>query len=103
MATCMFAALTLGPCDGGATEDAGALPSLVVGYQNSPAMALVMVADKRDLFRQNGVDVDLRDFTAGKIALQAFLGGSLDVAVAGDMPTGLALLQGQDFVAFAEV
>lgn len=76
---------------------------LRVGYQTSPAMALIMVAQDRKLFEQAGADVDLREFTAGKFALQAFLGGSLDVAVAGDMPTGLALLQGQKLAAFAEV
>jgi len=76
---------------------------LRVGYQNSPAMALIMIADERKFFDAHHVRVDLKEFTAGKFALQAFLGGSLDVAVAGDVPTGLALLQGQHFVAVGEV
>ena len=72
---------------------------LVVGYQTSPAMALIMVAEAKGYFDK----VQLKEFTAGKLALQAFLGGQLDVAVAGDVPIGLALLQGQKPVAFAEV
>ncbi len=83
--------------------ETGEKQALRIGYQNSPAMALIMVAQDREFFQQAGVDVSLRDFTAGKFALQAFLGGSLDVAVAGDVPIGLALLQGQRLVAFAEV
>jgi ABC-type nitrate/sulfonate/bicarbonate transport system substrate-binding protein len=76
---------------------------LVVGYQNSPAMALIMIAEEQGLFKEHNLDINLREFTAGKFALQTFLGGSLDVAVAGDMPIGLALLQGQKLTAFAEV
>lgn len=72
---------------------------LVVGYQTSPAMALIIIADARGYFP----GVKLREFSAGKLALQAFLGGSLDVAVAGDVPIGLALLQGQRLTAFSEV
>lgn len=76
---------------------------LRVGYQNSPAMALVMIAEEKAYFDANNVNVELVEFTAGKFALQAFIGGSLDSAIAGDMPIGLALLQGQDVVGIAEV
>jgi ABC-type nitrate/sulfonate/bicarbonate transport system substrate-binding protein len=76
---------------------------LRIGYQNSPAMALVMVAEHEKLFDKRGVSVALQEFTAGKFALQAFLGGSLDGAIAGDVPIGLALLQGQQFLAVGEV
>ncbi|HEV3158275.1 MAG TPA: ABC transporter substrate-binding protein [Candidatus Baltobacteraceae bacterium] len=76
---------------------------LKVGYQNSPAMALVIVADSEHYFAKHDINVELKEFTAGKFALQAFLGGSLDVAVAGDVPVGLALLQGQRLVTVAEV
>src|SRR5215211_6884736 len=62
---------------------------LTVGIQVSPAMALVMVAKDKNFFDQEGLDVELKEFTAGKFALQAFLGGSLDFAVAGEVPTTL--------------
>lgn len=69
---------------------------VTIGIQVSPAMALVMVAKDKGFFRDAGVDVELREFTAGKFALQAFLGGSLDFAVSGDVPVALAVLQGND-------
>lgn len=77
--------------------------SLKVGYQNSPAMALIMIADAKGYYKDHKVDVDLQEFTAGKLALHAFIGGSLDVAVAGEVPVGLALLQSQHFSVVGEV
>ena len=77
--------------------------SLRIGYQNSPAMALIMVAEDCGFFKEPGVEIELKEFTAGKFALQAFFGGSLDVAVAGDVPIGLALLQDQKLRAVGEV
>jgi ABC-type nitrate/sulfonate/bicarbonate transport system substrate-binding protein len=76
---------------------------LSVGFQVSPAMALVMVAKDMGYFDKAGIDVELREFTAGKFALQAFLGGSLDIAVSGEVPVTLATLQGNNFRVIAQV
>lgn len=82
---------------------AAPLPTLSVGIQVSPAMGLIMVADKKGLFKANGLDVQIKEFTAGKFALQAFLGGSIDVAVSGEVPVALSTLQGNDFKVIAQV
>ncbi|HEY1607417.1 MAG TPA: ABC transporter substrate-binding protein [Allosphingosinicella sp.] len=87
---------------GGASGSGQQRPKLTVGYQVSPAMALIIIADDQHLFG-SGTEVKLVNYEAGKLALQSFLAGSIDVAVAGDMPTGLALLQGQKLTAFTEV
>jgi ABC-type nitrate/sulfonate/bicarbonate transport system substrate-binding protein len=50
-----------------------------------------------------GVDVEIKEFTAGKFALQAFFGGSLDVAVSGEVPVALSTLQGNKFRVLAQV
>lgn len=76
---------------------------LTIGIQTSPAMAMVMVAKDKGFFEQEGIDVELKEFTAGKFALQAFLGGSLDFAVAGEVPVTLASLQGSDFKVISQV
>ncbi len=80
-----------------------ALPKLTVGIQVSPAMTLVMVAEDEGFFDKAGVDVELKEFTAGKFALQAFLGGSLDIAVSGEVPVTLSTLQGNEFRVVAQV
>ncbi len=76
---------------------------ITVGIQTSPAMALVMVAKEKNFFGEEGIDVELKEFTAGKFALQAFLGGSLDFAVAGEVPVTLATLQGSKFLVLSQV
>lgn len=79
------------------------LPELTVGIQVSPAMTLVMVAEDKGFFDNAGVDVVIKEFTAGKFALQAFLGGSLDIAVSGEVPVTLSTLQGNKFRVLAQV
>jgi len=74
-----------------------------IGIQMSPAMALLMVAKDKHYFSDEGIDVTLQAFTAGKFALQAFLGGSLDFAVAGEVPVTLAMLQGSRFRVLTQV
>lgn len=85
------------------TGNGSELPKLSVGIQSSPAMALVMVAEEEGFFDEEGVDVQIEEFTAGKFALQAFLGGSVDVAVPGDVPACLAALQGHDLAVVGQV
>src|SRR4051812_29056070 len=59
-----------------------------IGIQASPAMALIMTAKEQGLFEVEGLDVEVEPFTAGKFALQALLGGSLDYCVSGEVPIG---------------
>jgi ABC-type nitrate/sulfonate/bicarbonate transport system substrate-binding protein len=74
------------------------LTKITLGIQTSPAMALVMVAKEKDFFKQQGLDVALKEFTAGKFALEAFLSGSLDYSISGDVPAALALMNGNEFI-----
>lgn len=76
---------------------------VTIGIQTSPAMALVMVAKDKGFFEKQGLDVELKEFTAGKFALEAFLGGSLDFSISGDVPAALATLQGNKFLVPAQV
>lgn len=79
------------------------LSKISIGIQTSPAMALVMVAKDKGFFEKQGLDVEIKEFTAGKFALEAFLGGSLDYSVSGDVPMTLASLQGNRFIIPAQV
>ncbi|MCH7883453.1 ABC transporter substrate-binding protein [Patescibacteria group bacterium] len=84
-------------------KQSGALKHVTVGIQTSPAMALVMVAKDKGFFAAQGLDVELKEFTGGKFALEAFLGGSLDFSISGELPVTLAVLQGNTFVVPAQV
>lgn len=84
-------------------ETIGAKTKATMGIQVSPAMALVMVAKDKGYFDEQLLDIQFQEFTAGKFALQAFLGGSLTFAVAGDVPITLATLQGSNFKVLTQV
>ena len=91
------------PKEGKTEVAAEAIPTLTVGIQISPAMGLLMVAEDKGFFTKNRVNVTLKEFTAGKFALQAFLGGSLDMAVCGEVPVTLSTLQGNKFKVISQV
>src|SRR5260221_1583874 len=74
-----------------------------IGIQTSPAMGLVMTAKEAACFDVEGLDVELVPFTAGKFALQALLGGSLDYCVSGEVPVALATLQGNKLTVLSQV
>jgi ABC-type nitrate/sulfonate/bicarbonate transport system substrate-binding protein len=87
--------------DRGKSQDS--LQKITVGIQVSPAMTLVMVAKDKGFFQNEGLNVELKEFTAGKFALQAFLSGSIDFAVSGEVPVCLAALQRNDIRVIAQV
>jgi NitT/TauT family transport system substrate-binding protein len=74
---------------------------VTLGIQVSPAMALVMIAKDRNLFKK--IDVEIKEFTAGKFALQSQLGGAIDYCVSGEVPVCLATLQGNPLRTVAQV
>jgi ABC-type nitrate/sulfonate/bicarbonate transport system substrate-binding protein len=80
-------------CEKKSQSDAGRT-KVSIGIQVSPAMTLLMVAKEKGFFAKRGLDVELKQFTAGKFALQAFFAGSLDFAVSGEVPVCLAVLAG---------
>jgi ABC-type nitrate/sulfonate/bicarbonate transport system substrate-binding protein len=79
------------------------LTKVTIGIQVSPAMTLMMVAKDKGFFSKEGLDVELKQFTAGKFALQAFLSHSIDFAVSGEVPVGLASLQGNQLRVVTQV
>lgn len=79
------------------------LTKVSIGLQVSPAMTLVLTAKDKGFFLEQGLDVEIKEFTAGKFALQAFLSGSLDFAVSGEVPVCLASLQGNQLRVITQV
>lgn len=101
LAVCLSACGQSGQVAGASSP--GGLPQVSIGIQISPAMAVPMVAKDLGFFAREGVDVQLKQFSAGKFALQAMLGGSVDLAVSGDVPVALAVMQGNDIRVLTQV
>ena len=78
---------------------------LAIGIQNSPSNALVIIADKKGFFDSTKVKVNVKEFSAGKLALQALLGQSndLDVAVSAETPVVLSTLGGNKLKVISQI
>jgi ABC-type nitrate/sulfonate/bicarbonate transport system substrate-binding protein len=77
---------------------------ITLGIQTSPAMAIPMVAKDKGFFEKNGLDVEIKEFSAGKDALTAFLANSVDFSISGEVPAGLAMANtNQKFIIPAQV
>ena len=76
---------------------------ITLGMQVGPASTLLMVAKDKGFFEEEGVNVQLVEFTAGKFALQAFLAGSLDLTASGEVPVILAALQRNKFYVITQI
>jgi NitT/TauT family transport system substrate-binding protein len=101
--TMVLAVGTMGCSEKAAPPPKQPVAKVTMGIQVSPAMTLVMVAKDKGFFSQEGVEVELKEFTAGKFALQAFLSKSIDFAVSGEVPVCLASLQGNQIRVVAQV
>lgn len=79
------------------------LPTVRLGLQNAPATGLIKVAVDKNFFEEEGINVVVKEFTAGKFALQALIGGSLDLVTPAEFPVTLATLNGEKLSILTEV
>jgi len=96
--------IMMSSCGSKVPSDSSRSIPLILGIQTAPVAAVPIVAYERGFFKEEGLDVALQEFTAGKFALQALLSGSVDVATPAEVPPTLALLQGHSgkFVIIAQ-
>jgi ABC-type nitrate/sulfonate/bicarbonate transport system substrate-binding protein len=78
---------------------------LTVGIQNSPSNSLVIIADQKGFFDTTKVKVTVKQFSAGKLALQALLGqaNDIDIAVCAETPIALSTLGKNRVNVFTEI
>ena len=78
---------------------------LTIGIQNSPSNALIIVAVNKGFFDTTKVKIVIKEFSAGKLALQALLGqvGDLDIAVSAETPVTLSTLGGNKIKVISEI
>jgi len=79
------------------------VPHVRLGICTQPANGLLWVAIDQNLFSQEGLDVEVKEFSAGKLALQALAGGSLDLAVSAELPVVLATMNGEKLSTLTQV
>lgn len=96
VATVILAGCTTQQADSGS-------PKATIGLQLTPTSTLIQIADEKGFFKKNGVEVEIKEFTAGKLALQAMLSSSVDFASPADVPVLLAKAQGNELYTLAEI
>jgi ABC-type nitrate/sulfonate/bicarbonate transport system substrate-binding protein len=82
---------------------AGSYVNVTVGVPVTPMSTLLYVAKDKGFFEEEGVNVDMVEFSAGKLALQAFLAGSLDLAATGEVPLVYAAMNGNRFYVITQL
>ena len=53
---------------------------LTLGVATGEYSTLIYIAEKKNFFREQGLDVSIRDFQAGALAVDALVGDQVDVA-----------------------
>lgn len=72
-----------------------------IGIQ--PSNGLLWVAVDKGFFAEEGLSVQVQEFAAGKLALQALLGGSLDLVTPAEFPVVLASVNGEKLSILTQV
>lgn len=62
------------------------LIKVVLAQNPVPHSALPIIAQKMGFFEQEGLDVDVREFTTGKLCFDAMLGGGADFSTVAETP-----------------
>lgn len=70
---------------------------IILGTTPNLQTAPIVVALDQGYFREAGVEIELVNFTSGRAALEAILGGQLDMAFMAEYPVAVAALNDQDF------
>ncbi len=76
---------------------------LRIGVQDNAVCALPYIAEKMGYFGRRGLDVKIRVYPSGKLALQALFDGEVDVATVADVPIVVHSFQREDFAVFATI
>ncbi|MEK7172904.1 MAG: NrtA/SsuA/CpmA family ABC transporter substrate-binding protein, partial [Patescibacteria group bacterium] len=79
------------------------LPKIRIGIQTAPAAGLIKIALEKGFFKEEGLDIEVKEFTGGKFALQAMVGGSLDLVTPAELPITLAILNGEKISILSKV
>lgn len=91
MAVAVIAMVTSGVA---AANDTG---KVILGTQLGVQTAHIVVAIDRGLFEREGLDVEVVRYTSGRRALEALLGGQIDLGFMAEYPPAIASLQDHEF------
>jgi len=86
--------LSLASCAAALAQDTG---KVVLGWAANPQTAPIVVATEKGYFKDAGLDVKSVHFVTGREALEALLGGQLDLGFMAEFPPVIGALREQPF------
>lgn len=87
------------------TKAAGPAESrrVAIALPLQPPSALLMIAQERGMLAGQGLEVEMKQYVSGKLALAGLFSGEADVAAAADVPIAFAAFERDDFRVFATI
>lgn len=85
------------------TDPAGPVSAVRLGVQDNVICALPFIAAEEGFFEDHGLAVEVKRYPSGKLALNAFLAGEVDMATVADMPIMARSFERSDFAVFATI
>ena len=71
--------------------------SITIGVEQSPLLALIMIAEDQGFFSKQGVDVKVRYYASGKLTLNGMFAGEVDLATPAETPIVFSSFERIDF------
>ena len=100
-------ALVIGISVGGCRQKPGEpeqFEKVSIGISNQSLLSsLVIIAKEKDYFLEEGIDVELRGYVAGKFALEGLFKDEVDVSTVADMPIVTNSFDRNDFAIFGTI
>jgi len=77
----------------------GGVERIRLGVATPDASALIYIADRQGFFRDHGLDVSIKDFEAGALAMNDLVADEIDIATVGEFALVSQILKGSNLMA----
>ena len=76
---------------------------ITIGVERSPLLALVIIAEDQGFFSKQGVDVKVKYYASGKLALNGMFSGEVELATPAETPIVFGSFERMDFSIVATI
>jgi len=76
---------------------------ITIGVEQSPLLALIMIAEDQGFFSKQGVDVKVKYYASGKLALNGMFSGEVELATPAETPIVFSSFERMDFSIVATI
>ena len=76
---------------------------VAIGVERSPLLGIMMIAEDQGFFSKQGVDVRVKYYTTGKLALNGMFAGEVDLATPAETPVVFSSFERGDFSIVATI